>query len=329
MDKTTGRSNPFSIPTSEFEPLYLSRYRSGELQQRIQTAIDLLEHCMCCPRECGANRITEATGFCQTGRYALMSSCFAHMGEEDCIRGNAGSGTIFFSMCNLGCVFCQNYDISQAGIGSPVSPEQLAHMMHSLQSSGCHNINFVTPSHVIPQILEALIIAIDQGLHIPLVYNTSAYDTLESLQLLDGIVDIYMPDFKFWDPTLAQRYLQAQDYPERARQALREMHRQVGVLKMDDHGIAQRGVLVRHLVMPGLLHDSEHILRFLAHEISPDTYVNVMAQYHPSGHVNGSQFQEIGQCTNGDEYQQALHIAEKVGLRRLDHRKSSRFLNFF
>jgi putative pyruvate formate lyase activating enzyme len=312
----------FMLASKDFEPAYMALFRRGQLQQRAATALEQLQACHLCPRDCGADRVTAASGFCQTGRDALVSSYFPHTGEEDPLRGSRGSGTIFFSMCNLGCVFCQNFDISQSGIGEPVSPEQLAHMMLSLQKMGCHNINFVTPSHVVPHILEALPIAVEQGLHLPLVYNTSAYDSLEALRLLDGVIDIYMPDVKFWDPALAQRYVRASDYPAVAQRALREMHRQVGDLVLDEDGIAKRGLLVRHLVMPNMFADSEALLRFLAEEISPHTYVNVMAQYRPSGHVNSKTYPDISRRTSGDEYIQTLDIAEQVGLYRLDDRRT-------
>jgi putative pyruvate formate lyase activating enzyme len=311
----------FILSSNEFEPAYMALHRSGELKQRVETALTMLSNCRVCPRLCEVDRMSNQTGVCHTGRFALVSSAFPHMGEEDCLRGWHGSGTIFFSMCNLGCVFCQNFDISHAGIGEEMSPEHMADMMLKMQTLQCHNINFVTPEHVVPQMLEALQTAIERGLRLPIVYNTSAYDSLDSLKLLDGIIDIYMPDFKFWHPDLAQRYVRARDYPEVARAAFTEMHRQVGDLKTDEHGIAKRGLLVRHLVMPGHLADTESILRFLAEEISPDTYINVMAQYHPSGKVSSERFSEINCRLSGREYADALRIAYDVGLHRLDDRR--------
>lgn len=222
-------------------------------------------------------------------------------------------------MCNLRCVFCQNFDISQAEASPPTPPERLARMMVHLQSLCCHNINLVTPEHVVPQVLEALCLAVEEGLRLPLVYNTSAYDSLESLHLLDGVVDIYMPDFKFWSSALSLRYLKAKDYPEVARQAIREMHRQVGPLRFDESGLARRGVLVRHLVMPGMLAETREILRFLAEEISPETYVNLMAQYHPAGKVSKEKYPEINRLLSGREYQEAVRMARDFGL-RLDER---------
>ena len=313
-------SDRFLIPAREFEPAYLALYRSGELQRRAQQAIDHLAECRLCPRNCGIDRLSDRKAACKTGRYAVTSSYFAHRGEEDCLRGRHGSGTIFFAWCNLRCVFCQNFETSQLGEGAVTSPEQLADMMLRLQASGCHNINFVTPEHVVPQVLEALVIAVEHGLRLPIVYNTSAYDSAESLRLLDGVIDIYMPDFKFWDEQLALKYLKAKDYPEAARHAIKEMHRQVGPLKFDDSGIALRGVLVRHLVMPGCLADTKTILRFLAEEVSPDTYLNLMAQYYPSNKVSFTKDTEINRRITIDEYQNAVAYTQQIGLQRLDER---------
>lgn len=310
----------FTISRESFSPAYLELHRSGELQRRTAQAIESLVHCQACPRSCGANRLDGDTGTCNTGRHALVSSSFPHMGEENCLRGWKGSGTIFFSMCNLRCVFCQNSDISQEGHGRATSPEELAGMMLELQAVGCHNINFVTPEHNVPQVLEALILAVENGLCIPLVYNTSAYDCLESLQLLDGVVDIYMPDFKIWDPELSQRYLKAKDYPEAARIAIKEMHRQVGALKMDRNGIALRGILLRHLVMPEDVAGSASIMQFLSREVSTDTFVNIMRQYRPSAKVDASNYAEINRPISNHEYQQAFTAARQAGLWRFDQR---------
>lgn len=311
-----------TINSQRFEAAYMALYRSGELQARVQAAVAGLEYCTVCPRECGVDRLADATATCKTGRYAIVSSHFPHMGEEDPLRGRRGSGTIFFSMCNLRCVFCQNYDISQIRSGLESSPTQLATMMLELQDSGCHNINFVTPEHVVPQVLEGLLIAVAAGLRLPIVYNTSAYDSLESLRLLDGIVDIYMPDFKMWDERLSLRYLKARDYPAAARAALREMHRQVGVLKMDEIGLAKRGLLVRHLVMPGGVAGTASIMRFLAEELSPDTYVNIMAQYHPAAKVGGGKYREIDRRPTRQEMEQAYAAARSAGLWRFDQRRA-------
>lgn len=314
---TAPAPRPFFIASADFEPAYLARYRTGELQRRAEQARAQLADCRVCPRACGVNRLAGAAGVCQIGRYAQVASSFPHHGEEDCLRGWGGSGTIFFAWCNLRCVFCQNFDISQAPAGVEVTPEDLAALMLSLQAAGCHNINFVTPEHVVPQILEALPAAIAGGLRLPLVYNTSAYDSLDSLRLLDGIVDIYMPDFKLWDERLARRYLKASDYPAAARAALREMHRQVGPLKLDENGLAKRGVLVRHLVMPGHIGDTQAIMRFLADEVSPDTFVNIMAQYHPAGRVSASQYSELNRRITPQEYRDAVNAARAAGLWRL------------
>jgi len=305
-----------------FEPAYLKTFESGELARKVDEAVASLEKCRVCPWNCGIDRLADKTKVCRTGRYARVGSHFPHFGEEDCLRGWNGSGTIFFSWCNLRCVFCQNFDVSQQGEGREVRPEELARMMLALQAKGCHNINFVTPEHVVPQILEALPLAIEAGLRLPLVYNTSAYDSLESIQSMEGIVDIYMPDFKFWDPELGKRYVKARDYPEAARAAIMEMHRQVGPLVFDRHGLARRGVLVRHLVMPGGIAEAREILRFLATEISPDTYVNIMAQYRPAGKVNRDNYSEIDRMVTPIEYQEAIRIAYEHGLHRLDERRA-------
>ncbi len=312
----------FTIPQADFEPAYMALHRSGELRRRAAAGLERLSHCLVCPRDCGVDRMMDKTAACKTGRYARVGSYFPHFGEEDCLRGWNGSGTIFFSMCNLRCVFCQNYDISQAGEGEETRPERLAEMMLELQAMGCHNINFVTPEHVVPQILEALPLAVEGGLGLPLVYNTSAYDSMDSLGLMEGIVDIYMPDFKFWDERLSLRYLLAKDYAQAARRAIREMHRQVGALKFDERGLAKRGVLVRHLVMPGEIAGAGEIMRFLAHEVSRDTYVNVMQQYYPAGRVNSEKFEEINRGVTGNEFQEAVDQAQEAGLWRLDERRS-------
>ena len=311
----------FFIASADFEPAYLALHRTGELQRRVEEAVRGLASCRVCPRNCDVNRLEDEIGVCKVGRHALVSSYFPHMGEEDCLRGWRGSGTIFFSGCNLRCVFCQNWEISQRLEGFEVTPGRLAGMMLELQHMGCHNINLVTPEHVVPQVLEGLLIAVELGLRLPIVYNTSAYDSLHSLRLLDGVVDIYMPDFKFWTPERARRYLKAKNYPEVACATIKEMHRQVGPLKLDEHGLAKRGVLVRHLVMPGMLDETRAILRWLAEEVSPDTYVNVMAQYYPAWQVGPGKYPEINRTLTPDEYEEALRIAREVGLWRLDQRR--------
>ncbi|HEY57397.1 MAG TPA: radical SAM protein [Anaerolineae bacterium] len=307
---------PFLLPSQAFEPAYLRLYRSGELQRRAARAQEALAACRLCPRACGVNRLADERGVCRTGRRAVVSSAFPHFGEEDCLRGWRGSGTLFFAWCNLRCVFCQNEEISHRGQGREVTAEELAALMLALQEEGVHNLNLVTPEHVVPQILEALVLAVEQGLRLPIVYNTSAYDGLESLRLLDGVVDIYMPDFKVWSTQAARRYLKAPDYPQVARQALREMHRQVGDLQLDEHGLAKRGLLVRHLVMPGLLEETRAIMRFLASEISPDTCVNLMAQYYPAGEVSAGRYAEINRRITPEEFRQAVAWAKAQGLWR-------------
>lgn len=286
------------------------------MEKRLAELFELLRECRVCPRECGTQRLEGRKGICKTGRYALVSSYGPHFGEESPLVGRGGSGTIFFTFCNLKCVFCQNYDISQLGYGREVSPHELASMMLELQSMGCHNINLVSPTHVVPQIVEALIIARKKGLNLPVVYNTGGYDRLETLRLLEGIVDIYMPDFKYWKKESALKYSVAPDYPEIAKIAIKEMHRQVGDLVIDSRGIAVRGLLVRHLVLPGLLDETEEILRFLAEEISPDTYVNIMDQYRPC--YRAMDFREISRRITIDEYKRAIEAGLKAGLRRID-----------
>jgi len=302
------------------EPSYLALWRSGELARRAERAVAMLDACRVCPRDCDAARSRDEVGLCNVGRYARVSSAFAHFGEEDCLRGWNGSGTIFFAWCNLKCVFCQNWETSNEGEGALATPDDLAAMMLELQHRGCHNINLVTPEHVVPQVLEALPIACARGLRLPIVYNTSAYDSLDSLALLDGVVDIYMPDFKYWDARSAARFLKAKDYPEVARAAIREMHRQVGDLVIDDHGLARRGVLVRHLVMPAGLDETAAIMTWL-HELSPATYVNVMDQYHPAGMVlRDRRYAGLARPSTAQEHRRALEAARAAGLARIDER---------
>ncbi len=292
-----------------------------ELERRAVEAHQLLgERCVVCPRGCKVDRRADVAGLCAVGRHAVVASYFPHFGEEDCLRGRRGSGTIFFSGCNLRCVFCQNHDISWQPRGEVVTPERLAEMMTEPQAMVCHDINWVTPEHVVPQILEALPLAFARGLELPIVYNTSAYDSLDSLRLLDGIVDVYMPDFKLWTSEMARRYLKRADYPDVARETIVEMHRQVGDLVLDEHGMARRGLILRHLIMPGLLGETEAILRFAAAELGTGTYVNLMAQYYVSGKVGqNGQYSEIARGIYREEYEQALALARQLGL-RLDPR---------
>jgi putative pyruvate formate lyase activating enzyme len=304
------------------EPPYVALHRSGELAERAARAAELLgPRCLVCPRLCKVDRRADRPGLCGVGRHAVVASHFPHFGEEDCLRGRHGSGTIFFGGCNLRCVFCQNHEISWRPRGETATPERLAAMMLELQAGGCHNINWVTPEHVVPQILEALPLAVERGLRLPIVYNTSSYDSLGSLRLMDGVVDVYMPDFKLWSAELSRRYLAKRDYAEVARETVKEMHRQVGDLALDGDGMARRGLILRHLVMPGMLDETEAILRFVADELGPDTYVNVMAQYYPAGRT--SEFEEIDRRPEPSEFERALELARDLGLRRLDARSAA------
>ena len=298
-----------------FKPAYLKTSERGLLEDKIEQAMSLLQACEVCPHDCRVDRLQDERAVCRTGRYAQVSSWFGHIGEEDCLRGRRGSGTIFFSNCNLKCVFCQNHDISQRTSGKEVSPERLAEIMLALQEQGCHNINFVTPEHVVPQILEALPIAISNGLCLPLVYNTGTYDSMDSIRLMDGIIDIYMPDFKFWHTDKAKRYLKAVDYPDVARRIISEMHRQVGDLSIDERGIAKRGLLVRHLMMPGDLAGTKSILSWLSAEISRNTHINLMDQYRPA--YKAARYPDINRRLTAQEYWQAESATTKSGLHKL------------
>ncbi|MFZ5775821.1 MAG: radical SAM protein [Thermodesulfobacteriota bacterium] len=300
-------------------PGYLALHATGELGRRRDAAVARLVGCDLCPRRCGVDRSDKGRGYCHTGRLAVVAASHPHFGEESPLVGQGGSGAIFFSNCNLGCVFCQNYEISNLGEGEEASPRQLAAMMVALQGLGCRNINLVTPTHVVAQILEALPFAVEAGLSVPLVYNTSAYDEVETLRLLDGVVDIYMPDFKFWLSASARRFCAAADYPQKARLAIREMHRQVGDLVLNADGLAEHGLLVRHLVMPEGLEETREILHFFAQEISTATYVNVMDQYRPCGRARD--FPPLDRVLLSEEYQAALAIADEAGLTRLDQRQ--------
>jgi putative pyruvate formate lyase activating enzyme len=301
------------------------RLRPHELARRARLAVEGLAQCRACPRRCGVDRLAGKWSACKTGRQAVVSSAFAHFGEEDCLRGWHGSGTIFFAHCNLRCVFCQNHDISQGVRPGPAAPglpaARLATIMLALQEQGCHNINFVTPEHVVPQVLEAVAAAAGLGLRLPLVYNTSAYDSLDSLALLDGVIDIYMPDLKYWSAASSRRYLKAEDYPDVARAAIREMHRQVGELVLDERGIAQRGILLRHLVMPGGLDETRAILEWVASTLGPGTYVNLMDQYRPAGVVSRARYPELARRLSPAEYRDAVATARDLGL-RLDARRA-------
>ncbi len=308
-----------------FEPAYLS-LPAVELARRVEAGLVELADCSACPRNCHVNRMANQMKVCHTGRHARVVSASPHSGEEDCLRGWSGSGTIFFGLCNLSCVFCQNWDISQRTGGIELPSERVAEIMLDLQRRGCHNINLVTPEHVVPQVLEAIAVAVARGLRLPIVYNTSGYDSVTSLKLLDGIVDIYMPDFKFWYAKTAKRLAKAPDYPQHARAAIQEMQRQVGPLRFAPNGLARRGVLVRHLVMPDQSDESAAIFRWLAEAVSPDTYVNIMGQYRPEYEVGKPQhkgerrFADIDRCPTHDEMLGALKAAREAGLWRFDQR---------
>ncbi|MCK6485580.1 MAG: radical SAM protein [Phycisphaerae bacterium] len=307
---TVVADNPFVVRS--FAPAHADPGVRRSLPDRVAAALEELRCCRDCPRNCRIDRLANQSKVCNTGR--------------------RGSGTIFFSMCNLRCVFCQNWEISQRRGGRELDAAGVADLMLSLQATGCHNINFVTPEHVVPQIVEALAVAIDGGLRLPIVYNTSAYDALGSLRLMEGLVDIYMPDFKFWSSESARRLAKAKDYPDRAREAIREMHRQVGVLRFTPDGLACRGVLVRHLVMPGQIDESRAIFRWLADELSPDTYVNIMAQYRPDhevgriaeigGDAGRPKYADINRPPHRAELEAAYAAAREAGLWRIDERRA-------
>jgi putative pyruvate formate lyase activating enzyme len=298
------------------EPSYLRLYREGKLKDRIDRAVELMRDCSLCPRECHVDRLSGELGFCRTGEKARVASLHAHFGEESPLVGTGGSGTIFFRSCNLLCYFCQNYDISHDAGGGEVEPKDLADMMLSLQKRGCHNINFVTPSHVVPQILQGLLSAVERGLEVPLVYNTGGYDKVETLKILENVFDIYMPDFKFWEARWSEKFCKAPDYRIIATAAIKEMHRQVGNLLIDESGIAEKGLLVRHLVMPNDVSNTKEVMTFLADEISEDTYVNVMDQYHPCGKATLDT--AINRRLTRKEYVEAVRLTKDAGLHRLD-----------
>jgi putative pyruvate formate lyase activating enzyme len=304
-------------------PSCLALYSSGELVERAERGLRLLgAPCRVCPRLCSVDRLADGRGLCRIGRHAIVASHYAHFGEEDCLRGWNGSGTIFFAGCNLRCVFCQNFEVSWQVQGREAPPERLAGMMLDLQASGCHNINFVTPEHVVPQILEALPLALERGLRLPIVYNTSAYDSPDSLELMDGVIDIYMPDLKLAGSEQTRRYLGKREYFQVASRNVAEMQRQVGELVLDEQGLARRGLIVRHLVMPGLLEETEAVLRFVAEQLGPGTYVNLMGQYYPAGKTE--RYPEIHRRPYAEELVRAYEIAEELGLRRLDARSAKR-----
>ena len=292
-------------------PSYLKLYESGELEKRVEKAIKMLEECKVCPHNCGVNRLKDEKGYCKVGRHVIVSDYFPHLGEEFPIRGYRGSGTIFFSYCNMRCVYCQNYEVSHLGVGRVMKPEDLAEAMLELQDYGCHNINLVSPSHVVPQILEALLIAVEKGLRIPIVYNTSSFDSLETLRLLDGIVDIYLADLKYLNKEYGRKYSKVKDYPTAAKEAIKEMYRQVGSLKVDERGIAVRGLLVRHLVLPNDISTTKEVMDFLR-SIDENLAVNVMKQYFP--YYKAWDYPELSRRITEKEYRQALEHAKGFNL---------------
>ena len=298
------------------EPAYGATFRTGELRHRIEAARQMLRDCVVCPRRCRVDRLSGQAGVCRTGKLAMVSSYAPHFGEEDPLVGRNGSGTIFFTHCNLKCIFCQNYDISHGGHGREVTDEILAQIMLELQAKGCHNINLVSPSHVVPQILSALEYAVPEGLSIPLVYNSGGYDRVETLKVLEGVVDIYMPDFKFWDSEVAAQACEAGEYPEIAQQALIEMHRQVGDLKTDQEGVATHGLLIRHLVLPGGLAGTRPIMNFISKRISSNSYVNIMSQYRPCGHAGI--IEELAATLSVYEFKSEVEMATEEGIHSLE-----------
>jgi putative pyruvate formate lyase activating enzyme len=283
---------------------------------KIKALEEILLSCQLCPRECHVDRTSGGRGFCNTGDTPFVSSWNPHFGEERPLVGRYGSGTIFLGNCNLGCIFCQNYTISHLGEGIEISHEKLADIMLSLQAAGCHNINLVTPTHQVPAIVRALKIASERGLEIPIVYNCGGYESVETLKILDGIVDIYMPDFKYADTSHAAKYSNAPDYPETARLAIKEMHRQVGDLFINEMGIAERGLLIRHLVLPADIAGTAEVVKFIAEEISKNTYVNIMDQYYPC--YMARENPPLNRRITGSEYSAAIQHAIKAGLKRLD-----------
>ena len=313
-----------------WHPAYERLEKEGKLAQRIEEAYAIFEDCQLCPRSCGVNRKKGEIGFCRGPYESVIFSAQPHFGEEVSLVGNNGSGTIFFSNCNLRCIFCQNWPISHEGKGRKLTDEALANMMIHLQKIGCHNINLVTPTHVMPNIINATRIALKKGLRLPLVYNTSGYERLEILKILDGVVDIYMPDMKYMDADQAEKYSSgASDYPEVTKRAIIEMNRQVGELKVDERGIATRGLIIRHLVMPNRVAGTEKLLRWVAETLPKSTYVNIMAQYHVD--YKAFDYPKIARGITVQEFLEAMEWAENYGLTNLDPKSVAlrRFYSFF
>jgi putative pyruvate formate lyase activating enzyme len=306
----------------DFSPAYEELERAGRLAARVDQAYALFEHCRCCPRQCGVNRLAGERGFCRAPAKVMVYSAHPHFGEEIPLVGTHGSGTIFFSNCNLRCVFCQNWPISLEGRGRLMEDEELAETMLRLQRIGCHNINLVTPTHVMPNILNATRIALKEGLRLPLVYNTSGYERVEIIRLLDGIVDIYLPDFKYADPQKAAKYSSgAYDYPQMARAAIAEMHRQVGELRTQAGAVARRGLIIRHLVMPNRVAGTREFVQWVAEQLGETTYVNIMAQYHVD--YQAYNYPEIARAITVEEFLEAIEWAQEYGLSNLDEKSLS------
>jgi putative pyruvate formate lyase activating enzyme len=297
-----------------FTPSYIPLFKKGELNQRIQLLKEFLKECRLCPRECRVNRLNGEVGYCKAPSELMVSSAFPHFGEEPPLVGDHGSGTIFLTHCNLRCVFCQNYDISHLGRGEQITSSEMARAMVKLQEMGCHNINFVTPTHYAPQIVASLPEAIEMGLSLPIVYNCSGYESVEVLQLLEGVIDIYMPDAKYMDEKFSKQFSNAPDYPVVIKKVLKEMYRQVGDLKTNSKGIAEKGLLIRHLVMPEGVASSEAVLKFIAEEISPQSYVNIMAQYRPE--YRAHEYSEINHRITHKEFLEAIQMAKRFRLYR-------------
>jgi putative pyruvate formate lyase activating enzyme len=297
-----------------FVPSYISLHEGGEINQRLQLLKEFLKECQLCPRQCRVNRLNGEVGVCQAGLELMVSSAFPHFGEESPLVGYHGSGTIFLTHCNLRCIFCQNYDISHLGSGEQITSSDMAKIMLRLQEMGCHNINFVTPTHYAPQIVASLPEAIEQGLRLPIVYNCSGYESIEVIRLLEGVVDIYMPDVKYMDEKHSKRFSNAPDYPEVIKKVLKEMHRQVGDLITNSKGIAEKGLLIRHLVMPREVASSEAVFKFIAEEISVHSYVNIMDQYRPE--YQAHEYPEINRRTTHKEYIEAIQLAKYYHLYR-------------
>lgn len=309
----------------DFKPGYKKLEEKGEFSRRIEQACEIMEKCILCPRRCKVNRRKGEKGFCNTGEKAIVYSYQPHFGEEVPLVGNNGSGTIFFSNCNLRCVFCQNWPIAHEGKGSEVSDEELANMMLDLQDRGCHNVNLVTPTHVMPNILNATRIAMKNGLKIPLCYNTSGYENTEQIKMLDSIIDIYLPDLKFMEGEKAERYneAEARNYPELAREAIAKMHQQVGQLAVDERGIAKKGLIIRHLVMPNGVAGTEKFVHWVSENLSPDTYVNIMAQYRVEH--KAFEYELISRAINPEEFVEAIEWAVQAGLTNIDNRALTQY----